>query len=221
MPTYSDMRARIADELANDGDISTNQINYAIQDAIKLYERRPWWFNQKIATFSTVAAQEYYTSADLADIPNIVQIDNAVVSNNGYKTPLRAVDYSTIDDIQDGSVTAEPACFCVYQQSIRLYPIPDAAYTVTLSYVYRLTTLSADSDSNAWTNDAEELIRQCAKRRIALNYLESEEVAARFATLEREAYSEMMAENRRRRPNTLLQVPVMLAPDSFNIYTGQ
>lgn len=221
MATYSDMRARIADELANDGDISTAQINYAIQDAIKLYERRGWWFNQKTATLSTVAAQEFYGSADLADIPNIVQIDNATVTNSGLKTPLRAVDFNTIDDIQDGSVTAEPTAFCVYEQEVRFYPIPDAAYTVTLSYVYRLTTLSADGDSNAWTNDAEELIRQCAKRRIALNYLQSEEVAARCASLEREAYAEMMAENRRRRPNTLLQVPPMLAPEGFNIYTGQ
>ena len=220
MATYADMRARIADELANDGDISTAQINYAIQDAIKLYERRGWYFNQKVATFTTVAAQEYYGASDLADIPNLIQIDAATATLNGYKNPLRPVDFLTIDDSQDGTVTAFPNLFAYYKQEIRLYPIPDAAYTVTLSYVYRLATLSADSDTNAWTEDAEELIRQCAKRRIALNYLQSEEVAARFATLEREAYSELMAETRRRWPNKILRSPAMLPPDQFNILTG-
>ena len=149
-----------------------------------------------------------------------MQIDAATVTNGGNKSPLRAVDYLTIDDSQDGSIISEPYLFAVYKENIRLYPIPDAAYTVTLSYVYRLTTLSADGDENAWTDDAEELIRQCAKRRIALNYLMTEEVASRFAGLEREAFMEMMAENRRRRPNTLLRAPAMLPPDTFNINTG-
>jgi len=46
-----------------------------------------------------------------------------------------------------------------------------AAYTVTLSYVDRLTTLSGSSDANGWTNYAEELIRQRAKADILINQL--------------------------------------------------
>lgn len=220
MTDYSTMRTRIADELANDGDITSAQINYAIQDTIKQYERRPWWFNQKTGTFSTVDGQEYYGSADLADIPDIVQIISATLTVSSLKAPLRAVDYVTIDDEQDGSVEGEPRVFASFKEEIRLYPIPNGVYTVTLSYIYRLTALSADGDSNAWTTDAEELIRQGAKRRIALNYLESEEVAARFAVMEREAFAELQAENRRRWPNTVLRVPAMLPPNSFNITRG-
>ena len=219
MTDYATMRTRIADELANDGDITSAQINYAIQDTIKQYERRPWWFNQKTATFSTVASQEYYSSSDLSDIPDIVQIIAATVTNT-LKGPLKAVDYLTIDDEQDGSVEGEPRVFAYFKENIRLYPIPDAVYTITLSYIYRLTALSADGDSNAWTTDAEELIRSGAKRRIALNYLESEVVAARFAVMEREAFTEMLAENRRRWPNTVLRPPAMLPPNTFNINRG-
>jgi hypothetical protein len=80
--------------------------------------------------------------------------------------------------------------------------------------------LSADGDSNAWTTDAEELVRQGAKRRIALNYLNSEDIAARVSVMEREAYMEMLAENRRRWPNTFLRVPAMLPPGTFNITRG-
>lgn len=220
MTTYAIMRARIADELANDGDITTAQINFAIGDTIKVYERKPWWFNQKTDTFPTVAAQEYYSSADLADIPNIVQIVSATLDTGSLKHPLKALDYVAIDDEQDGSVDGEPRVFAVFKENIRLYPIPKAVYTVTLSYIYRLPALSADADTNAWTDEAEELVRQGAKRRIALNYLQSEEVAARFASLEREAYSELMAENRRRWPNKQLRVPAMLPYKTFNITRG-
>lgn len=214
------MRSRISDELANDGDITTAQINYAINDAIKHYERSPWWWNQKTATFSTVDAQEYYSSSNLSDIPDIVQIVSAVVTHGGVKSKLPAWSYESIDDMQDGTVEGVPCAFAVFKENIRLYPIPDGVYTVTLSYIYRLTALSEDSDSNAWTTDAEDLIRQSAKRRIAINYLNADDLAARFAAMEREAFDQLLAENRRRRPNTVLRVPNMLNSGSFDINTG-
>jgi hypothetical protein len=220
MSDYSTMRTRIADELANDGDITTAQINYAIQDTIKQYERRAWWFNQKTATLPTIASQEYYGSADLADIPNIVQIIAATVTVSNLKAPLKALDYVAIDDEQDGSVVGEPRVFASFKNEIRLFPIPNDAYTVTLSYIYRLAALSADVDTNAWMVEAEELIRSGAKRRIALNYLESEEVAARFAVMEREAFTELQGENRRRWPNAILRIPAMLPPNDFNMTRG-
>ena len=214
------MRTRIADELANDGDITSAQINYAIQDTIKQYERTPWWWNEKTATMATVNAQEYYSSSDLSDIPDIVRIVSALVTENSLKRSLTPYEFSQIDDVQDGSMTGCPEAYALFKENIRLYPIPDAVYTVTLAYIYRLTALSADSDSNAWTTDAEELIRQGAKRRIALNYLHTDELAARCAVMEREAFAELQAENRRRRPNTRLKVPAMLSAGGFNINAG-
>jgi hypothetical protein len=214
------MRQRIADELANDGDISTAQINYAINDAIKLYQRRPWWFNVRMVTFVTSANGEYYVSTPSATFDDMVAVQSIMVENNGVKTPMVAVDNLEIDFSQDGSVTGVPCNYSRTANKLRFFPIPDAAYTISLTFVYKMDALVNDTDENAWTNEAEELIRQCAKRRIALNYLQSEEVAARFASLEREAYAEMMAENRRRWPNTLLRVPPMLGPETFNINTG-
>jgi len=214
------LRTRIIDELANDGALTTAQVNYAIHDAIKHYERRNWWWNQKTGTLTTVASQEYYSSTDLADIPDIVQIVAAAITYNGIISPLRALDYLTIDDAQDGITETVPTNFAVFKENIRLFPIPDGAYPITLSYVYRLTALADDTDSNAWTTDAEELIRQSAKRRIALNYFHVEDVAARCGVMEQEAFDALMAENRRRSPNTLLRAPAMLGGAQFNIITG-
>lgn len=220
MTTYATLRTRIADELVNDGAITTAQINYTIQDTIKSYECRPWWWNQKTGTLATVAAREYYSSADLADIPDIVQIVSAKVTVDSLKRSLIAVDFITIDDAQDGSVTGVPETFSVFKENLRFYPIPDDAYTVTLAYVYRLTALSDDSDSNAWTTDAEELIRQGAKRRIASTILHDDEQSVRCAALELEAYRDLIAENRRRNPVTTLRVPAMLGPEGYNINRG-
>lgn len=220
MTTYATMRTAIIDELGNDGDLSASHVNSAIKRAIKHYERRPWWFNQKTATFSTVNGQEYYGASDLADIPNIIQIDSAMVNIGGTKQKLRPHDFQSVDEDQTGYVVYPPHSYTIRNSEIRLYPIPDGAYTVTLSYIYRLDELSADSDSNAWTTFCEEMIRQSAKRRLALDILHAEEVANRCAGFEAEAYSELLAENRRRLPKAPLRTDAILAPQAFDIVNG-
>lgn len=220
MPTYADMRARIADELANDGDISTAQINYAIQDSIKLYERREWWFNTRLVTFVTSANGEYYVSSPTSTFDDMIDVLSMVITNNGVKSPMYAVDSSEIDTVQTGTVLGVPRKYARISQKVRLFPIADAEYTIELAYTYKLDALVNDSDENAWTDEAEELIRQSAKRRIALNYLQADDLAARFATLEREAYTAMLAENRMRHPNTILRPEAMLGKSYFNINSG-
>ena len=161
MSTYVTMRTRIADELLDSGALTNAQINNAILTAIKHYERKEWWFNQKVGTFSTVAAQELYTSSDLADIPKMVLIQSMLIgASSTTKKPLTNLDNKNIEDLQDGSVTGEPEYYARYADKIRLYPIPSAVYTVTASYIYKLTALSADGDTNAWTDECEELTAQ-------------------------------------------------------------
>ena len=221
MSDYITLRTRIADELANDGAVTDAQIAYAVQDAIKMYERRMWWWNQSVTSaFSTVALQEYYTVSDWADMANAVEIDAMTVLYSSVLSPLKAVDFVTINDEQNGYVKGVPRVFAYYDQSIRFYPIPYDAYPITVSYVTRLTTLSADADTNAWTTEAEELIRHAAKRKIAMNYMHAPDVADRVAPLEKEAFDALMAENRRRQPNTILRSPAMLDHKRFNIITG-
>lgn len=220
MTTYADMRERIADELANDGDITTSQINYAIQDTIKVYERRPWWFNVRMVTFTTTADGEYYVSSPTATFDDMIEVQSAMVTYNGIRQPMVAVDNLEIDFSQNNYVKTVPRYFSRTANKIRLFPIPTGSFQIDMTFVYKLDELVNETDTNAWMTDAEELIRQGAKRRIALNYLESEDVAARFTSLEREAYSEMMAENRRRHPNTLLRTDTNLAPKRFNFISG-
>lgn len=216
---YAAMRTRILDEFVNES-LTTAQVNNAIQTAIKHYERRPFYFNQKTGTFPTVAAQEYYSSTDLSDIPSIVSIVAATVTNS-TKSKLEPVDFSIMDDTQDGSITGPPEMLAVFKQQIRLYPIPDGIYTITMAYIYRFTALSADGDTNAWMVEGEELIRQKAKRILALDILQADDLATRAASLEAEALDEILAEGRRRLPNTVLRPsPMISLGNTFNFTRG-
>lgn len=207
MTTFATMRARIADELLDQGELTDAQISRCILSAIKHYEREAFWFNSKVAPFATVAAQELYTSADLADIPNIVTIDSMQVqSGSGSKARLVAVENNMIEDVQDGTVTGEPEQYSRYADKIRLYPIPAAVYTMSMSYIYKLTELAQDADTNAWMTECEELIRQSAKRLIAQDILYAPEVVSVAAQAESVAYSRLRKENRLRSPQKELRV---------------
>lgn len=191
------MQARIADEMLDSGAISTAQIKASIQTAIKFYAGKPFYFNQKKdSTFSTVASQEYYGSADNADIPTIAKMEGFTIGSS--KKPVVKVDFSAIDNAQTGSVTGEPTNYAYFDQKLRLYPIPSAVYTATLAYIYRLSTLTADGDTNAWMVEAEELIRQSAKRDLCENIVIDADGAIRYGTREIVVFDELKAETARR-----------------------
>jgi len=78
--TYGTMQDRIAREIGR-SDLTT-QIRDAIQTAIRYYERKRFYFNEFQASFSASSSQEYYDSADLSQIPNLVEIDSLTVDVN-------------------------------------------------------------------------------------------------------------------------------------------
>lgn len=215
---YGDMKTRIADEIA-DSTLSS-QIILAINSAIQFYERQEFYFNTKTGSFPTVAAQEYYGAAANADIPNIIKIISANVNPGGYKYAMTGVPFSSIEEVQDGTKTYTPETYAYFNQQIRLFPIPNDVYTVTMAYVYRLTALSADADENAWTDDAEELIRQRAKRLIATDVLRDIDMAQAASALELEALNALKKETRLRRSVLTLRTD-MPTGGRYNIYTDQ
>ncbi|MGH6954427.1 MAG: phage adaptor protein [Alphaproteobacteria bacterium] len=197
MSDYGAMQSRIADEIAR-SDL-TNQVKLAIQSAIDFHERERFYFNEDTTTWSTVANQEYYGSADNAEIPNLVEIDALKINANGRTYPLLPRDFAYMDAVSSTTThTGDPVDYCYFRQRFRFYPIPSATRTVTLAYVKRLSTLSISADTNAWMTDGEELVRARAKWNLFLNVIRNPEEAAFMKAIEREALSALRAETTRR-----------------------
>lgn len=215
--TYGALKTRIANEIA-DSTLSA-EIILAVESAIKFYERKEFWFNSKVGTFVTVADQEYYGSAANTDIPNLVKINTPIkLIASGYKYDVYLVPFADIDALQDGNKSGRPEMAAYFNEQVRLYPNPDAVYTVTMSYQYRLTALSADADENAWTDDAEELIRQRAKMIIAADVLRDVDMYNAAKEFERDAYQALREETRARRSVSTLRTDLPTS-SRYNIYT--
>lgn len=192
MASYLDMQTRIADEL--DRSDLTAQIKKAIVTAVEFYQRKPFYFTETSFTFSTVVGQEYYGAAANAAIPTSPSIDLLNINVNAGRVDLDKQSFEYIDSISFlTTATGQPDMWAYRAEQIRLYPIPNQVYVITAFSIPRLTALSADTDSNVWTNDAEALIRARAKQDLVANVIRGVDMAEELAMLRDQEIQERSA----------------------------
>lgn len=172
MGTYLDLQNNIASDLTRTD--LTNQIKSAILDAIRHYETDRFYFNvTRSLTFPTVIGQIAYGATDLAQIPDIIGLDALFLFDGGRPLQLEkyeADEFEWLQSVVTGN--GRPSAYTYIDNQILLWPAPVAVYTMRPHMHYKLTELSADTDSNAWTNDAEQLIRCHAKLLLYANVIE-------------------------------------------------
>ncbi|MBR1206613.1 MULTISPECIES: hypothetical protein [unclassified Bradyrhizobium] len=172
MASYLDLQTRIAGDLTRD-DLGS-QIKDAIGDAIKNYETDRFYFNvTRSKTFPTVTLRGSYDGSDLAEIPNIIRIDHLFLRDSVSTYDLERLEPDEFEWLQGNNTgPGKPNVFTYIDGQIMLWPVPITVYTIRPHMHYRLAALSADGDSNAWTNDAEQLIRAHAKLLLYTNVIE-------------------------------------------------
>jgi hypothetical protein len=164
--TYGNIQDRIADELDRPTDIAA-QIKLAIISAIEHYEteRFPWAETIDTSTLTTTSTINYVTPPT-----GFVKIDKLQLTLSSYKYDLARIGFEDwANKTANATTNSQPTEYTEYAGLIYLYPTPNSAYVLPISYVKRLATLSATSDANGWTNFAEELIRHRAKGDILCN----------------------------------------------------
>jgi hypothetical protein len=191
--TFGDMQTRISDDLGRN-DLLTSTLNgtvspiaNAIQSAIKHYESERFWFNEARATASTTAPVASVGTPNYALPTDCIEFDSLSLTVNGTRYALEQAPWSDIDELV--GITAgfgAPNLYALYADQIWLYPVPDAVYTLTLSYLKSLSALSANSDTNAWVVEAEALIRTRAKVLLMLEVTKDPEGAAGLEALEQD-----------------------------------
>ncbi len=171
MATYGDMQARIADEL--DRTDLTTQIQRSIITAIRMFQRRNFWFNERSFQFSTVIGQEYYGAADNAQIassPNIQIL--RLQYGGGVRWELPRQTFEQVDQLSASrDWRGVPEVFAYRGEQIRLYPIPSQVWPIDAFNIYRIPDPPSDSDSSEWFNEAEEMIRTHAKIDLLTNVI--------------------------------------------------
>lgn len=161
MATYAELKARIIREVNRDdlgsGEELELSLTKAIARAIEFYQDRRFWFNQTIATAVTVASVQNVTRP-----ATIRTIDRLSIASLDQELEKRSLAY--IESLADQSPqTGQPYDYAEYGDYVRLWPIPNAVYTLKFVGVLQEPALSADADENVWTTHAEDLIAARAR----------------------------------------------------------
>ena len=189
MTALADLKTRIADEI-NRTDM-TSQIALAITTAVSAYKFKRFAFNESTDTLVTVAGTAEYTTATAApnDLPtDIIDIDTARITVNTNRYLLEPVTFETIDGY-DVSTTyrSRPVWYAWRAEGLRLYPCPDAAYTIDLRYL-------ASVAEETWATRAEALIRTRAKKELYLHVLFDPGMAAAMQQIEVQEFASLKKE---------------------------
>ena len=154
--TLNDIVTQIQSELGDTDGPSAAQIRRIVNDSIKFYKSRRFYFNEKTFTTSLVADDRTIPGFP-SDFLYEIQPGGGVVSQGSSNYVLRKVDTSEYDII-DNDATGRPYAYTVRDGEVQLYFIPNSGYTVTLRYIEDVAEFATDgtddATSNSFTNNA-------------------------------------------------------------------
>ena len=208
------LRARIAseanrpltDDFGNSGETFATAVNREINNAITHYAATRFTWNevQPPSEFTTtVSGTRNYS------LPStFTMIDTLKLIYTGNYITLGKRSFSEIDgmDTKVTAATGVPSVYCIYGNTIRLFPAPNGAYTLVASgirspmptsltgsytavatvYPHSLTvtsTASHNSRRDGWTMAGAALISARARAAIQINYLNNERAITEMAML--------------------------------------
>jgi hypothetical protein len=189
MSTFGTMQARIGEETRRPELLAETQA--AIVDAIRLYETQSFWFNgvregasvlqeddgstlttedgsplQVDDALRTVPGQEFYTDQDYGAIGLMPHITKIVLQ--AFGTVRYALRPQTSNWMDDHSVSTSwrgmPTDYNWSAGALRLYPIPNGVYPLTIVGTGTFVSPANDADTSPWFVEGERLIRCAAKR---------------------------------------------------------
>lgn len=203
--TLGYLKDKIADEIAR-GDL-TSQIADKITEAIAAYQSERFFFSEsRDITFSTVAGQEFYGTADNAAIPTLQGFDYIILYIGSIPWPIaRRTDVEIEVLNQNGLMRGQPWNWSYYNQQIRLGPVPDTIYSMRIAAHQKVAapaTVGAvaadDQTGNAWmTDNAERLIRSRAKYELYLHVIKNMGYAEAMAAAVTEAFDTLKGQTNR------------------------
>lgn len=170
---FAGLKSRVADEL-NRSDL-TSQISSAVLRAIEFYANERFTFVESETARDTEADNQYVT------LPSDLREEDRVYTTvGGYQYDLTKQEFETLEYWHGASNTkGQPLDYARRDGRLRIWPTPNAVYTLTILGKFDQTALNEDTDTNGWTSGLPaDLIVARAKFTISRGITYDQEAAA-------------------------------------------
>jgi hypothetical protein len=144
---------RVQQRIRDTGYSSTeikSYINDTINDVYNEYRLR---FMEDVETYTLVVRTSDITNGSGLPTNYVQALDMQI--NIGYGSKLTYVDAK---DIVDTTTTGIPTSWYIFENTIRVHPVPSSAYTVTLRYYKKPTELDLDAGVPEIPSEFQELL---------------------------------------------------------------
>ena len=159
MATFAELRTRVSRKLIDPSNtaVSVANVGDAINDAIRFWRYKHFWFNEATATTTLVVGNPV--------IPNFPTDFLFEDEDNGFVIPYQQISYTLkkkhpkeydLESIQNAK--GIPYIYTWRNGVYSVYFNPNIAYTLNIYYIKNYIDLSADADNNDFTNYADQLI---------------------------------------------------------------
>lgn len=159
MATFGDIQTAVSKRLLdpNNQAVSSSDVSSAINDAIRYWKFRRFWFNEVFD--SVTLTEQYAVIPETGDIlvPSLLD-DGFVIEYSNLRYPLRKILQQQYDELYQSNGYGLPFSYARVGEEFVVYPLPDRAYTLKRHFLKEYAPLVIPADTNDFTDYADRLI---------------------------------------------------------------
>lgn len=172
------------------GSLTSTIVDYEINRSIRYYEKYRFNFNEDLSTITLTANTQVVPDIP-SDLSSPLYVNGLMLIDSQVKISLKKLlpdDFFNRDDDQTG----RPYFWTYRDGQFLLLPTPDQAYSLKFRYLKSYADLSGDTDTNDFTDNAEDLIMLHTVKNLYAEDKQDPESASYYQALEDKELASIM-----------------------------
>lgn len=197
MSTFAQMKTYVSARLIdpNNQAVSGSQVGDALNDAIRYWKFRRFWFNE-VADSATLTAQDPSFPYPSDFLVPVLDNDGFYIQYSNVRYPLNKISEPQYDALFLSNGYGLPAWYArMGSDEYQCYPIPNLNYTVGRHYLRDYDDLSADGDTNDFTDNAARLIETWALANLSGELRQDDKMETYYRSAAKDEYRNLCVMN--------------------------
>lgn len=181
MATFVQMKDYVSTRLidSNNEAVSAATVGQAINDSIAYWKFRRFWFNEAAYSANFTVQDATIPLPNMFLVP-VTDTGGFFVSYSNIRYPLTKISDTEYDQLYLDNGYGLPRVYARVGGAYEAYPIPDQAYSCHTRYLKDYNDLSADSDTNDFTDNADRLINLWALANLSAELRQDDKMEAYY-----------------------------------------